>query len=122
MQKQKSTVALVSHRNPKLLQGHVDDIIGAVCVAHRQRLGLQRDVTEAQLAVCYIKYPKQTRRRRSCHVHVVLTELKTKRAKKQPHICAVSDILGEDFQGDGLGVVPVFSLEDPTEVKERCRS
>lgn len=42
--------------------------------------------------------------------------------KKGSHVCTVSYILGEDFQGDGLGVVPVFSLKDPTEAEERCQT
>lgn len=39
--------------------------------------------------------------------------------KKGSHVGAVPNVLGEDFQGDGLGVVPVFSLKDPTGAKEK---
>lgn len=39
--------SLVTHRYTKLQQGHADDIIGAVCIADRERLGLQANVLEA---------------------------------------------------------------------------
>lgn len=43
-----------AHRYPKLQQGHADDIIGAVCVADRQRLGLQGKVCETLLKLSWM--------------------------------------------------------------------
>lgn len=39
--------SLVTHRYTKLQQGHADDIIGAVGIADRERLGLRRKVLES---------------------------------------------------------------------------
>lgn len=39
--------ALVTHRYTKLQQGHADDVIGAVGVADRERLGLRGKVLGA---------------------------------------------------------------------------
>lgn len=41
------------------------------------------------------------------------------RRRRGAHICAVSNVLGEDLEGDRLGVVPVFPLEDPAGGKDR---
>lgn len=82
------------------------------CRAMRMTSSVLSALPTASVLACR----EQTER---CHnVHVVLTEGKTKRERKKAHIGAVPNILGEDLQGDGLGVVPVFSLQDPTEVKE----
>lgn len=98
----------------------MDDIIGAVCVADRQRLGLQGNVTEAQWAVCYIKYAKQTRRRteRRCNVHVVLTEEKTKRQKTDLTYAQFPISLAKIFRGTVLGSSLSFPSRIPLKRKK----
>lgn len=39
--------SLVTHRYTKLQQGHADDVIGAVGVADRERLGLRGKVRDS---------------------------------------------------------------------------
>lgn len=57
--------ALVTHRYTKLQQGHADDIIGAVAVADRERLGLKSvGILQSAVLICDVKCHKLARRRR----------------------------------------------------------
>lgn len=71
--------SLVTHRYTKLQQGHADDIIGAVGVADRERLGLRGEsfgILQSAVLICGVKHHKVAPRRteRGGDVRVVLTE------------------------------------------------
>lgn len=107
--------ALVTHRYTKLQQRHADDIIGAVAVADRERLGLK---SVGILLICDVKCHKLARRRRERggDVDVVLTE-----GEEELTYAQFPMSLAKIFRGTVLGSSLSFPSRIPLEGRTDVR-